>query len=165
MDNITEIKFQIAVAARKTQKTWKNIEMSWQEFIDKAENPIRTNETMAEYRAMSKEEKGAKKDVGVLPRAFQRDPDRNLRHSRLVYFAEPSDGLRAENNVNAKASFQAQNIVKQTGRLGRNRCIGAAEKLVKLINDNKIDIRDPVPMAAPISHACVESFRRHDQYL
>lgn len=73
MDNITEIKFQIAVAARKTQKVWKNIEMSWQEFIDKAENPIRTNETMAEYRAMSKEEKGAKKDVGGFVGGYLRD--------------------------------------------------------------------------------------------
>jgi putative DNA primase/helicase len=73
MDNITEIKFQIAVASRKTQKTWKNIEMSWQEFIDKAENPIRTNETMAEYRAMSKEEKGAKKDVGGFVGGYLKD--------------------------------------------------------------------------------------------
>lgn len=77
--DIQNIKFQIAVASRKTQKTWKNIEMSWQEFIDKAENPIRTNETMAEYKAMSKEEKGAKKDVGGFVGGYLQDGIRKRR--------------------------------------------------------------------------------------
>lgn len=73
METINEIKFNVAVASRKTQKTWKNIEMSWQDFIDKAESPIRTNETAAEYKAMSKAEKDAKKDVGGFVGGYLQD--------------------------------------------------------------------------------------------
>jgi predicted P-loop ATPase len=73
MDNISEIKFKIAVANTKTQKTWKNIEVSWDELVKRAENPIRTSETAAEYKAMPKAEKDAKKDVGGFVGGYLKD--------------------------------------------------------------------------------------------
>lgn len=73
MNNISEIKFKIAVANTKTQKTWKNIQVSWGELVKRAENPIRTSETTAEYKAMSKAEKDAKKDVGGFVGGYLKD--------------------------------------------------------------------------------------------
>lgn len=73
MDNISEIKFKIAVANTKTQKTWKNIQVSWDELVKRAENPIRTSETAAEYKAMPKAEKDAKKDVGGFVGGYLKD--------------------------------------------------------------------------------------------
>lgn len=73
MDNISEIKFKIAVANTKTQKTWKNIQVSWDELVKRAENPIRTSETTAEYKAMPKAEKDAKKDVGGFVGGYLKD--------------------------------------------------------------------------------------------
>lgn len=73
MNNISEIKFKIAVANTKTQKTWKNIQVSWDELVKRAENPIRTSETTAEYKAMSKAEKDAKKDVGGFVGGYLKD--------------------------------------------------------------------------------------------
>lgn len=71
MDN--EIKFKVATAASRTQKVWKNTEMSWNDFIEKIENPIRTNETAAEYRAMSKADRDKKKDVGGFVGGYLKD--------------------------------------------------------------------------------------------
>ncbi len=78
MDN--EIKFKVATAASRTQKVWKNTEMSWNDFIEKIENPIRTNETAAEYRAMSKADRDKKKDVGGFVGGYLKDGIRKKGH-------------------------------------------------------------------------------------
>ena len=67
------IKFKLAVANSRTQKVWKNTEMSWGELIAKLENPIRTNETAAEYKAMAKKDKDALKDVGGFVGGYLKD--------------------------------------------------------------------------------------------
>ena len=78
MDN--EIKFKVATAASRTQKVWKNTEMSWNDFIEKIEKPIRTNETAAEYRAMSKADRDRKKDVGGFVGGYLKDGIRKKGH-------------------------------------------------------------------------------------
>lgn len=78
MDN--EIKFKVATAATKTQKVWKNTEMSWEDIINRIEKPIRTNETMAEYRAMSKAEKDKQKDVGGFVGGYLKEGIRKKGH-------------------------------------------------------------------------------------
>lgn len=75
-----EIKFKVATAASRTQKVWKNTEMSWNDFIEKIENPIRTNETAAEYRAMSKADRDKKKDVGGFVGGYLKDGIRKKGH-------------------------------------------------------------------------------------
>ena len=54
---------KIATARKKTSKRWRTQEISWEQFLDKLRDPMRTGETAREYRAMSKEERDAAKEA------------------------------------------------------------------------------------------------------
>src|SRR5450830_1347270 len=54
----------ISVADSKTAKHWKNIEITWEEFLKKAGTTIRTTETVAEYKKLPKPQQDARKNVG-----------------------------------------------------------------------------------------------------
>lgn len=54
----------VAVAARRTQRTWKNTQMSWKALLERFRAVTRTGETAAEYRAMKKSERDMRKDQG-----------------------------------------------------------------------------------------------------
>ena len=66
----------IAVADKATAKKWKNITMTWKEIIEKLEEPIVTDETVEEYKAMSTSEKGRIKDVGGFVGGFLKNGSR-----------------------------------------------------------------------------------------
>lgn len=55
---------RIAVGNSRMDKKWKNKDMSWDDFKQKCSQTIRTTETVAEYRKMSKPEQDNAKDVG-----------------------------------------------------------------------------------------------------
>lgn len=55
---------RIAVGNSRMDKKWKNKEMSWEDFSKKCSTTIRTTETVAEYRKMSKPAQDSAKDVG-----------------------------------------------------------------------------------------------------
>ena len=55
---------KIAVGNSRMEKKWKKTEMSWDDFKAKCANTIRTTETIAEYKKMSKAEQDNVKDVG-----------------------------------------------------------------------------------------------------
>ena len=46
---------KIATARQKTSKKWRTADISWEQFVDKLRDPLRTGETVREYRAMSRE--------------------------------------------------------------------------------------------------------------
>jgi len=52
------------VADSKTAKHWKNIEMSWEDFLKRAKTTIRTTETVAEYKKLPKPKQDDLKNVG-----------------------------------------------------------------------------------------------------
>lgn len=54
----------IAVGNSRREKVWKNIELSWDEFLKRAGTPFRTSETVSEYLKLKKEEQDEIKDVG-----------------------------------------------------------------------------------------------------
>lgn len=54
----------ISVAHSKTAKRWENIEVSWEEFLQRVKTTIRTDETAAEYRKLPKPQQDALKNVG-----------------------------------------------------------------------------------------------------
>ena len=54
----------ISVANSRTSKHWKNINVSWDEFLEKVKTTIRTAETMDEYRKLSKPKQDEIKNVG-----------------------------------------------------------------------------------------------------
>ena len=55
---------RIAVGNSRMDKKWKNKDMSWDDFKHKCSQTIRTTETVAEYRKMSKPAQDNAKDVG-----------------------------------------------------------------------------------------------------
>lgn len=68
-----DFKFWLATANSRTQKRWKNAEWSWTGLVEKLETPIKTNETMAEYKAMAKTDKDKLKDVGGFVGGYLKD--------------------------------------------------------------------------------------------
>ena len=57
-------KFDVAVGLNRKTKKWKNIQMAWPEITGRLKEVVRTQETMAEYKAMGTEQKSDIKDVG-----------------------------------------------------------------------------------------------------
>jgi predicted P-loop ATPase len=54
----------IAVANSRKEKVWKNIEISWDDFLNKVKTTIRTAETVEEYKKLPKQKQDNAKDVG-----------------------------------------------------------------------------------------------------
>ena len=54
----------IALGNNRKTKTWKNKPMQWSELLDRLGNTTRTPETVAEYKAMTRDRQSAVKDVG-----------------------------------------------------------------------------------------------------
>jgi len=57
-------KIYIATGRSRKETKWKNIAITYQSFIEKLQNPIRTPETFQEYKRMSKTRRDEIKDVG-----------------------------------------------------------------------------------------------------
>lgn len=58
------LEINIAVAKTIETKQWKNTKTTWEQFLKRCSETVRTYETVAEYQAMSKMEKGQIKNVG-----------------------------------------------------------------------------------------------------
>lgn len=54
----------ISIGHSRYSKHWKNTEMFWSDFVKRLSKTTRTNETVQEYKNMTKTEQGAAKDVG-----------------------------------------------------------------------------------------------------
>ena len=54
----------VALGNSRKTKTWKNRPMQWSELLDRLSKETRTPETVAEYRAMSRNQQSEVKDVG-----------------------------------------------------------------------------------------------------
>lgn len=64
MDVLNDKKLDIALGNSRKTKTWKNKPVLWSELLDRMAQPTRTSETLAEYRAMTKDQQSNIKDVG-----------------------------------------------------------------------------------------------------
>lgn len=78
----------IALAASRRTKTWKNKKMPWAELVKKLETTTRTSETYATYVNSSKEFQSEKKDVGGFVGGYlidgKRTPVTNVKHRQLI---------------------------------------------------------------------------------
>ena len=54
----------ISVANTRTAKRWKAVELSWEEFLEKVKAPVKTAETVEEYKKLSKPKQDQIKDIG-----------------------------------------------------------------------------------------------------
>ena len=61
---MTKHSFEIATAGSRLAKKWKNKKVTWEELVGKCKETTRTQETVAEYKSMSRDEQSAIKDVG-----------------------------------------------------------------------------------------------------
>ena len=55
---------KISVANSRMEKSWKNTEISWEDFCARCSTTIRTTETVEEYRKLKKGQQDSIKDVG-----------------------------------------------------------------------------------------------------
>ena len=62
--------------SRKTKK-WKNRKMQWSELLERMSRTVRTAETMAEYRAMSRDQQAERKDQGGFVGGYCKDGSRS----------------------------------------------------------------------------------------
>ncbi len=70
----------ISVANSRKAKAWKNIELSWEQFLEKARVTRTTAESMSEYRKMSKLQQDTIKDIGGFVGGSLRDGKRRGSH-------------------------------------------------------------------------------------
>ena len=79
--------------SRKT-KQWKNKPLLWSELLERLQTPTRTSETMAEYRAMSRDQQSDVKDCGGFIGGYCNNGSRtDVRHrSVLCLDADFADG-------------------------------------------------------------------------
>lgn len=61
---MSDRKITIATGASRRSKTWKNETLTWSDFTKRLEIPRESTETLAEFRALPKEDKDDLKDVG-----------------------------------------------------------------------------------------------------
>lgn len=70
--------------SRKT-KSWKNKPVQWSELLDRLATPTRTSETMAEYKAMSRDRQSEVKDVGAFVGGYCNNGSRtDVRHRSVL---------------------------------------------------------------------------------
>lgn len=55
---------RISIGKSRKDIRWKTVDISWEDLCDKLSKTFVSSETMTEYKAMSKDEKSAKKDIG-----------------------------------------------------------------------------------------------------
>ena len=84
----------IALGNSRKTKTWKNRQMKWSELLDRMSRTVRTGETVAEYRKMTKDQQAERKDQGGFVGGYCPDGNRsNVKHrSVLCLDADFADG-------------------------------------------------------------------------
>ena len=75
----------VAVGNSRKTKTWKNRPMQWSELLDRMAKETRTPETMAEYKAMGREQQSEIKDVGGFVGGYCNSGNRSdIRHRSIL---------------------------------------------------------------------------------
>lgn len=84
----------VALGNSRKTKTWKNRQMKWSELLDRMSRTVRTGETIAEYRKMTKDQQAERKDQGGFVGGYCPDGNRsNIKHrSVLCLDADFADG-------------------------------------------------------------------------
>ena len=93
--NVThDRELQIALGTGRKTKKWKNRAMRWSELLDRLSRFVVTNETVAQYRAMSRDRQAEIKDVGGFVGGYCRDGSRSdvTCRSVLCLDADYADG-------------------------------------------------------------------------
>ena len=74
----------IALGNSRKTKVWKNRPMPWSELLDRMSKTVRTSETVAEYKAMSRDQQSERKDQGGFVGGYCNDGSRSNIRFRSV---------------------------------------------------------------------------------
>ena len=75
----------LALGNSRTTKKWKNRTLAWSELLNRLANVVRTSETMAEYRAMTRARQSEVKDVGGFVGCYCNNGSRSdVRHRSVL---------------------------------------------------------------------------------
>lgn len=77
----------IAVAKSCKVTSWQNIELTWEQLVEKLSETQRTHETVSEYRVLPKTKQGEIKDIGGFVGGYLNDGMRkkgNVRHRSII---------------------------------------------------------------------------------
>ena len=75
----------VALGVSRKAKNWKNHPMQWSELLDRMSKPNRTPETVAEYKAMSRDQQSDIKDVGGFVGGYCNNGQRSdVRHRSIL---------------------------------------------------------------------------------
>ena len=77
-------KLDVALGNSRKTKSWKNRPMQWSELLDRMSKTVRTTETVAEYKAMSREQQSERKDQGGFVGGYCNDGSRSSVRFRSV---------------------------------------------------------------------------------
>ena len=78
-----ERSYQIALASNRKVRIWENRSMTWHELVERMSHPVRTGETAAEYRQMTRARQADVKDVGGFVGGALKDGLRKKSHVLL----------------------------------------------------------------------------------
>ena len=75
----------VALGNSRKTKMWKNRPMQWSELLDRMSKTVRTQETIAEYRAMKKDQQSERKDQGGFVGGYCNNGSRSdIRHRSVL---------------------------------------------------------------------------------
>lgn len=75
----------VALGNSRKTKTWKNRPMQWSDLLDRMSRTVRTTETVAEYRAMSRDQQSERKDQGGFVGGYCNNGSRSdIRHRSVL---------------------------------------------------------------------------------
>lgn len=77
---MTDREIYIATAPTRVSAKWRNRKLRWSELVSKCSQTLRTNETFAEFNAMTKEQQSNVKDVGGFVGGYLRNGRRAKGH-------------------------------------------------------------------------------------
>jgi len=80
-----DITLDVALGNSRKTKTWKNKTMAWSELLARLANTTRTPETVAEYKAMGRDQQSEIKDVGGFVGGYCNEGSRSdIRHRSIL---------------------------------------------------------------------------------